>query len=168
MERKLGRPTDQRMAIIKNQASELLWYGHITTTLDRAKEVRRFAEKILTMAINSWEDDVKVVKNIKNASGKREEVEFTNDGADKLAARRRMMSRLMDLQEVKKEKESKADFRARTKDINHPLIEKIFNEYAPKYSEKNASQTQGGGYTRIIRTGTRRGDNAKTVVLELV
>ncbi|MCI7583775.1 MAG: bL17 family ribosomal protein, partial [Christensenellaceae bacterium] len=43
--KKLGRPTDQRLAVLRNQASELLWYGKIETTVDRAKSVRSIAEK---------------------------------------------------------------------------------------------------------------------------
>ena len=39
-ERKLGRPADQRKALLRNQVSQLIWNGKITTTLDRAKEVR--------------------------------------------------------------------------------------------------------------------------------
>ncbi len=59
-ERKLGRPTDQRMALLKNQVSEFLWYGKLNTTLDRAKEIRRMAEKCITLAVNSYEDVVTV------------------------------------------------------------------------------------------------------------
>jgi large subunit ribosomal protein L17 len=66
MERKLGKPTDQRMAMLKNQASELLWYGKIQTTVDRAKEVGRYAEKMITLAINSYEDEVVVTKEVKS------------------------------------------------------------------------------------------------------
>ncbi len=46
--RKLGRPTDQRKALLRNQVSELLWHGRIKTTAARAKEVRRMAEKLIT------------------------------------------------------------------------------------------------------------------------
>ncbi|MGI6702229.1 MAG: bL17 family ribosomal protein [Christensenellales bacterium] len=168
MERKLGKPTDQRMAMIKNQASELLWYGQIKTTVDRAKEVRRYAEKLLTLAINSYEDEVLVTKTVKNIKGEKVEEEMKNDGPRRLAARRKMMASLIDIQETKNEKESKSVYRERTKDIKHPLIEKIFNEYAPKYAERNKSQNQGGGYTRIIKLGARRGDNAEMALVELV
>ena len=65
--RKLGRPTDQRLALIKNQATNLLWYGKIETTLEKAKEVQSYAEKIITTAINSYEDTVKVVKDTVDA-----------------------------------------------------------------------------------------------------
>ena len=54
--RKLKRPTDQRLAMLKNQVSDLLWKGRIETTYQKAKEVSRMAEKILTIAINSYED----------------------------------------------------------------------------------------------------------------
>ena len=66
MARKLGRTAEERMAIIRNQASELLWYGSIETTVDRAKEVRSYAESMLTLAINTYEDTVKVTKTVKN------------------------------------------------------------------------------------------------------
>lgn len=166
--KKLGRPTDQRLAVLYNQASELLWYGKIETTVDRAKSVRSIAEKMLTLAINTYADTVKVTKTKTNVKGEKVEVEFTNDGPKKLAARRKMMSKLRDIQAQKNDDESKAAFKARTADINHPLIEKIFNEYAPKYAERNAKNGQGGGYTRIIKTGTRRGDAAETCILMLL
>ena len=49
MARKLGRATDQRLAGLKNQVSMFLWNGKLETTLDRAKEVRRLAEKYITL-----------------------------------------------------------------------------------------------------------------------
>ena len=168
MPNKLGKRTDQRMAMLKNQVSELLWYGQIETTVDRAKSVRSLAEKYITLAIRTYQDDVKVNKNVKNEKGNIVSVEFTNDGPKKLAARRRLMAELVDLQEVKGEKESKAAFKARIKDTKHPLIEKIFKEYAPKYDARRNELGQGGGYTRILKTGNRRGDAAETCILKLI
>jgi large subunit ribosomal protein L17 len=168
MPNKLGKRTDQRMAMLKNQVSELLWYGQIETTVDRAKSVRSLAEKYITLAIRTYQDDVKVNKNVKNEKGNVVSVEFTNDGPKKLAARRRLMAELVDLQEVKGEKESKAAFKARIKDTKHPLIEKIFKEYAPKYDARRNELGQGGGYTRILKTGNRRGDAAETCILKLI
>lgn len=172
MPKKLGKRTDQRMALLKNQVSELLWYGQIETTVDRAKQVRSLAEKYITLAVRTYQDDVKVVKTVTNTNSKGEksqaQVQFTNDGPKKLAARRRLMAELVDLQEVRAEKESKASFRARIKDTKHPLIEKMFKEYAPKYAERKEKLGQGGGYTRILKTGNRRGDAAEMCILKLI
>lgn len=167
MARKLGRTSEQRMAILRNQASELLWYGRIETTVDRAKEVRRIAEKMITLAINTYEDVVEVTKK-KKVKDELVDVTFKNDGTKKLNARRVMMATLRDIQELKGDKESKSAYKARTKDINHPLIEKIFNEYAPFYAGRAEAFGQRGGYTHVLRTGSRRGDNAQTAIIELV
>ena len=156
------------MAMLKNQVSELLWYGQIETTVDRAKAVRSLAEKYITIAIRAYQDDVKVTKTVTDAKGAKKEVVFTNDGAKKLAARRRLMAELVDLQEIKGAKESKSAYKARIKDTKHPLIEKMFKEYAPKYDARKNELGQGGGYTRILKTGTRRGDAAETCILKLI
>ena len=172
MPKKLGKRTDQRMAMLKNQVSELLWYGEISTTVDRARSVRSLAEKYITIAMRAYKDDVKVTKTITETNAKRERVkstvEVTNDGPKKLAARRRLMAELVDLKEIKGEKESKSAYKARIKDVKHPLIEKMFKEYAPKYDARKEELGQGGGYTRIIKTGVRRGDAAETCVLKLI
>lgn len=165
---KLGLPSKERIALIRNQVSQLLWYGKIETTQTRAKSVQREAEKILTLAINSYEDTAKVLKTIKDKKGVKSEREIINDGPKKLAARRKIMSFVYDLKEQRQPKESKAIFKARTADINHPLIEKIFNLYAPKYAERAKEKGNFGGYTRIIKLNTRRGDAAQKVIIELI
>ncbi len=166
--RKLNRPTDERMAVMRSLATNLLWYGKIETTLEKAKEVRIYAEKIITKAINTYEDVVKTTKTTVDAKGVKTQREVINDGTKKLAARRDMMSKLYDIQEVRAEKESKVDFVKRTADIKHPLIEKIFNVYAPKYAKRKETLGTGGGYTRIVKLGTRNGDNAEMAIIELV
>lgn len=166
--RKLKRPTAHRMSMLKNLATNLLWYGRIETTLPKAKEVQAYAEKILTLAINSYEDTVKVTKKVVNDKGVTTNVEVLNDGPKKLNARRNIMRKLHTIKEVRQPGESKEAFKARTKDIKHPLIEKIFNELAPKYAKRKEELGVGGGYTRIIKTYTRQGDSAQMAIVELV
>ena len=166
--RKLGKRTDQRVQLVYSQASELLWHGRIETTVERAKEVRKVAEKMITLAVNTYEDTVTVTKQKLNQKDEKIDVKFVNDGPKKLAARRKIMATLDDLQELQADKEKKADFKKRTADINHPLVEKLFRELAPKYAKRAADLGTKGGYTRIIRTENRRGDDASMCILELV
>ena len=105
---------------------------------------------------------------MKNEKDEKVEMEFVNDGPRKLAARRKLMGSLRDLKELKADGEKKSDFKMRTKDVKHPLIEKIFREHAVFYADRANKLGQKGGYTRIIRLGQRRGDGAEMVKLELV
>lgn len=166
--RKLGRPTDQRLAMLRNQVSDLLWKGRIETTYAKAKEVSRLADKILTIAIDTYEDIIKETVTVKDEKGKDVQREVIKDGVNKLNARRKIMSQVFDLQELRMKGERKADFKARAGSIRHPLLEKIFNELAPDLDKRNKEKGQGGGYTRIFKTGFRRGDNAEMAVIELV
>ncbi len=165
---KLGRPSKERNAMLRGQVSTLLWNGKLETTLAKAKSSARMAEKILTLAINTYEDTVKVVKEVKGADGKKTKKEVLNDGPKKLAARKKIMAYVYDLQEQRKPKESITAYKARVEGINHPLIEKIFNVYAPKYAERAKQVGQGGGYTRITKLGLRRGDASEMAVVELI
>ena len=164
---KLGRPSKERMAVLRNQVSYLLWYGRIETTVAKAKAVASKAEKILTLAINTYQDNV-TVKKMVTVDGKKVEKEVVNDGVKKLNARRKMMAFLYDLEEQRAEKEKLADFKARTDGVNHALIEKIFNVYAPKYAERAKEVGNFGGYTRVIKTSARRGDAAEMAIVELI
>ena len=109
--RKLGKTTDQRMAMLRQQVTDLLDKGRMETTVTRAKEIGPLAEKMITLGKK------KGLANYRQAIGfiTREDV-----------------------------------------------AKKLFDEIAPKYAERN------GGYTRITRTGPRRGDAAEMAVIELV
>jgi len=168
IKRKLGRSTSQRMAVLRGNVSNLLWNGRIETTLDYAKATQSAAERVLTLAINSYKDTVKVEKEVINAKGVKVKKNVLQDGPAKLVARRKIMAKVYDLHEVRNREESKKSFVKRTKNINHPLIEKIFNELAPRYEKRAKEVGTGGGYTRVLRLGNRRGDNAEIAIVELV
>ena len=159
---KLGKPTDQRLALIANQASDVLMFGRIETTLDLAKEVAKYVEKCITIAKKGYKDVVTEEKKSVDSKGKEKVVKVSKDGASKLNARRKLLALLEDRQEQRAKGEKKDAFVARTSGIRHPLIEKLFDDYAPKYEERN------GGYTRVIKTTVRRGDSAQLAIVELV
>lgn len=168
MERKLGVNATQRLALLKNQATALLWYGKIETTEARAKELASYVSKILTLAVNTYGDTVETEVTVKDEKGKESKKTLVKDGLKKLNARRKIMTLVNDMQEVKGFKESKPEFKKRTKAIKYPLIEKIFDEYAPKYASRKEEKGQGGGYTRIYKLGPRKGDAAEVAIIELV
>ncbi|MBO5925989.1 MAG: 50S ribosomal protein L17 [Clostridia bacterium] len=165
---RMGLTTKERKAVLRNQASNLLWYGRIEVTEGHIQSLRSYVEKIITLAVNTYTDTVETTVTTKDAKGKEVTKKVIKDGVKKLAARRKIMSLTYDIQFTKGAKESKAEFRARTKGINHPLIEKIFNEIAPKYAERKEQLGQGGGYTRRYLKGERRGDAAEVAIIELV
>lgn len=165
---KLGRTTEQRLAILRNQASQLLWYGKIETTAARAKELQSYVEKLITKAINSYDDVVEIEVVTKNNKGKEIKTTSFKDGPKKLNARRAIMAKTYDLQEIKAFNEKKSDYKKRTEQIQHPLMEKLFNEIAPKYAQRKEELGQGGGYTRVYLLGQRRGDGAEQAIIELV
>ncbi|MEI6856221.1 50S ribosomal protein L17 [Psychrilyobacter sp.] len=109
--RKLGRRTKHRMAMLMNLTISLINEERIETTVTRAKELRKFAERMVTL-------------------GKKGD----------LAARRRALAFLRD------------------KDT----VAKLFADVAPKYTERK------GGYTRIMKTGIRRGDSSPMAIIEFV
>jgi large subunit ribosomal protein L17 len=111
--RKLGRVTPHRIALLRNLATALFEKERIRTTLPKAKEVRSFAEKLITLA-------------------RREE--------NRLHARRQV-----------------------ARDIQNPaVVKKLFDTLGARFA------TRPGGYTRILRLGTRHGDGAEMAYLELV
>ena len=167
-ERKLGRTASQRKAMLRNLTTNLLWYGRIETTEAKAKEVRAIVDKMITLAINTYDKTVEVEKEFNNEKQQIVKQTFTNDLPEKLHARRLMMAYLYDIKEAKKDDENKKEYRERTKDNKHPVVEKLFREYGPKYRARNQEKNCAGGYTRIYKLGPRRGDAAEMVIIELV
>ena len=168
MNTKLGKPTDQKLALVSNLATDLLWYGHIETTFERAKAAAALAEKVITLAVDSYQDVVNEDKKTLDNNGKEKKVSVSKDGIKKLNARRKIISMLYDRQEKRQKGEKLAAFEARTQGIEMPLVEKIFDDYAPKYADRIAEKGQRGGYTRVIKTTVRRGDNAQMALAEMI
>lgn len=174
--RKLGKTSSQRKALLRNQVTALIQHGRIITTEARAKEVRKIAEKLITMAVRE-KDNFEMVKvsakvPMKDKDGKRVkevvdgkrvtkyetvEKEIKKDMPSRLHARRQILRVLYPVVYVPTEA---AGRKRNTKKID--LVAKMFDEYGPRYANRN------GGYTRIIKIGQRKGDGAMEVVLELV
>lgn len=165
---KLNRPSDQRKALLTSQTTALLWKGRIITTKARAKEVQKIAEKIITKAMSQYKNTVTVTKSVKDGKGNVVAKEFVNDSPEKLAVRRQIIASLYNVKPDKLEKESKFKYSQRVNSIKYPVVEKLFREIAPKYATRAEALGQGGGYTRLVKMGARRGDAAEMVVLELV
>ena len=131
--RKLGRTASQRKALIRAEVTNLLHHGKIITTEAKAKEIRKVAEKLIALAV-------------------REKDNFETVTVDaKVAKKDENGKRVKEVVDGKKANTKKVD-----------LTAKLFDEYAPKYAERN------GGYTRIVKIAQRKGDAALKVVLELV
>ena len=166
--RKLGKPADQRKALLRNQVTNLIWYGKIETTLARAKEVAAVAEHYINLAVRECDNTIEVTKETKNDKEQIVTLTVTNDSPSRLHARRQCMAYLYNLPAPRKEDETKKEYAQRARDVKHPVVEKLFREIGPKYKARKAEKGIGGGYTRIIKKGPRRGDAAEMVILELV
>jgi large subunit ribosomal protein L17 len=68
--RKLGRVTEHRIALLRNQATALLRYEHLTTTVPKAKELRPFVERIITIAKRGLQAPAGKVKKSADANGR--------------------------------------------------------------------------------------------------
>ena len=174
--RKLGRTSAQRKAMIRSQVTSLLYHGKMVTTEARAKEIRKVAEKIITMGVKEMDhfDEVTVKAKVarKDKDGKRikevvdgrkvtvyDEVEkkIKKDRPSRLHARRQMLKIFYPVVEVPSENKGR---KKGTKKVDMPT--KVFEEIAPKYANRP------GGYTRMVKIGQRKGDAAMMVLIELV
>ena len=165
--RKLGKTTDQRLAMLKSLTTDLILNGKIVTTEARAKEVKSIADSIISLAVkekdNYEEVEVKVVKAKLDSKGKKVTEKVTSkNGKDYLRV-------VKEEKTEKRQKDMPSRLNARRKimtKINKvegvDLLNKLFNEIAPKY------EGRVGGYTRILKMEARRGDNADIAVLTLI
>ncbi len=165
--RKLGKPTDQRLAMLKTQTTDLLLNGKIVTTEARAKEVKALVDSIIALAVkehkNFEEVDVKVVKAKLDKNGKKVTEKATSKNG------KEYLKVVKETTTEKRQKDMPSRLSARRnimKKVNKvegvDLLDKLFNELAPKYEGRQ------GGYTRILKMEPRRGDNAEMAILQLL
>ena len=166
--RKLGRPSDQRKALLRNQVTNLIWYGKIETTLPRAKEVQAVTEHLIAIAMRQCDNTIDVVKKTKNDKNQIVELNVANDAPARLAARRQIMSYLYEIPATQKKDEERDDFKARQKQVKHQVVEKLFREIAPACKKRAEEKGVNGGYTRIVKMGPRRGDAAEMCIIEII
>jgi len=171
--RKLGKPTDQRMGMLRTLTTDLIMYGKIETTLARAKEVKSIADSVISLAVKEKDNfemvDVKVIKAKLDSKGNKEtELVKSKNGKEYLKVVKeettesrqkdmptRLNARRKIMRKINKVNDSEGN--------NVDLPSKLFNEIAPKYAGKNV-----GGFTRILRVGPRRGDGAEVAILQLI
>ncbi len=164
---KLGRPSKERKAMLRGLVTAVIEHGRVETTTPRAKATASEVEKVISIAKRTYQDNQTVKKTV-TVDGKKVEKEVVIDGPKKLNARRKIMSILYDVAETRQKDESLENFKARTEGVNHPLVEKVFNVLAPKYADRAKELGTDGGYTRVIKTRTRRGDAAEMAIVELI
>ena len=166
--KKFNRPSKERRALTRNQATDLIMHGRIETTEPKAKYLKSYVEKLVTLAKNTYDKVATVTKNYIDEKGNKTTREVIIDLPEKLNARRAIKAKVYMVKEPRKEGEKKAQYIARMDNIKDPVVEKLFNFYAPKYAERAKELGQGGGYLRILKTGKRRGDNADMAIIEFV
>jgi large subunit ribosomal protein L17 len=150
--RKLGRTTEHRMSMLRNMATSLINADkeYIITTVPKAKELRPFVEKVITLA-----------RRAEHLEGE--------DAGPKAVHYRRQAARFFHAgNSTYKAEQSR--FRGKKGEDKDPIertagvkaVQRLFDELGARYKDRN------GGYTRIIRLGRRSGDNAELAVIELV
>jgi large subunit ribosomal protein L17 len=140
--RKFDRNTSSRRAMLRNLTANLVLHERIETTDAKAKELRRVAERLLSKAIRLGTVAYSGVAELSQA-----------DQARRLHAKRLVRAYIprFGVRIEKGGEEKRVD-----------LVEKVFLDLAKRF------QGRPGGYTRIIKFGPRRGDNAPMSLIEFV
>lgn len=141
--RKLGLPSDQRRALLTNLVRQFIRHGYVRTTLHRGKEVQRLAEKMITL-------------------GKKDTLAARREARRLLVGHSKSTPKPERLLAGKTELEKVVLLQERSLINGEDLVTHLFEVVAPRFRDRQ------GGYTRMTKTGARRGDGAQTAVLELV
>ena len=155
--RKLGRKADQRKAILRGLTTALLENGRIVTTESRAKEVQSITERLITSAVKEADKGKKLTVVATSKNGRKftkfadREVTTELVRVDKPS---RLAARKLAANWIYKTKSAEGS--------ENKVLNKLFDEIAQKYKDRK------GGYTRIYKTGARRGDAATMAIIELV
>ena len=170
--RKLGKPTDQRLAMLKCLTTDVILRGKIITTETRAKEVKAIVDSLVSLAVKEKDNfemvDAKVITAKLDAKGNKETVKATSKNGKeylKVVKEEKTVSRQKDMPSRLNARKKMMKMVNKVKDEegkNVDLPGKLFNEIAPKYTNNV------GGYTRIVKVGPRKGDNAPMAILELL
>jgi len=170
--RKLGRTADHRQALLKNQVTNVILHGQITTTESKAKEVKSLVDSLMALACKEKDNYEMVDKKVSRAKVDSDGKKVTEVVTSKNGRKYTKVVREVVTENVKQDKPSRLNARRvliknlnKVKDSNGKNIDlpsKMFDELAPKYTNNK------GGYTRIIKLGKRRGDAAEEVILQLV
>lgn len=169
---RLSRQTGARNALLKGLVTELIRYGKVETTLAKAKAVKPIADSIISLAIKeapNFESKEKTISRAKlDKNGKKVKVEKTSKNGKKY----QVVDREIVKETVKVDKPSRLNARRKMfKKINKiqdskgntiDLTDKLFDEIAPKY------EAGKGGYTRITKLVSRKGDAAEMAIIELI
>lgn len=141
--RKLGLPHDQRMALLTNLQRQFIRHGYVRTTFGRAKELQRLVEKLITLAREDSLESRRRARRVLVGHSS------SNKGPEKLLAGKTPTEKNIILRDL-------------SMLTGEDLVKHLFDNIGPRFKDRN------GGYTRLTKTGTRRGDGAPTAVLELV
>jgi large subunit ribosomal protein L17 len=139
--RQFGRNTSHRRAMLRALTTNLVAHERIETTDAKAKELRRVAERVITRA-----------RRLGAIAYTPHDKLSTADRARRQAAQQQVGRFLRRFAVVQRDGENK----------KIDLVEKLFVDLAKRF------ENRPGGYTRIIKLGHRRGDNAPMAIVELV
>ncbi|MDR3689944.1 MAG: 50S ribosomal protein L17 [Fimbriimonas sp.] len=142
--RKLGLPTDQRMALLTNLQRQFIRHGYVRTTVGRAKELQRLAEKLITLT--KMEDGLEARRRARRV--------LVGHSSSSPKPLKKLAGKTIG---------EKTQILQNLSLINgEDLVKHLFDEVGPRFKDR------AGGYTRLTKIGPRRGDGAPVAVLELV